>query len=121
MKKETCKNLSFAVWVIIILFLFALFSFGCQESQKQPESKVWGKGDPDPNHIKYFGNGNLSRLCYVQTQTINKQAKLITEFVALNAKQHQILGKSDIDLYSRVRKLEDPNGPKENKTPDKPH
>ena len=82
--------------------------------------EVWGNGDPDPNHIKYFGNGNLSRLCYMQTQTINRQGKLIRELVALNSKQHRRLGESDIELYNRVRKLEDPNGPKESKTPDKP-
>lgn len=72
-------------------------------------NEIWGNGDPDPNHVKYFGNSNLSRLCFVQTQLINNQAKLINELVALNAKQHQILGKSDIELFNRVRKLEDPN------------
>ena len=82
--------------------------------------KVWGNGDPDPNHIKHFGNDNLSRLCYVQTQAINKQARLIEEFIALNSKQHLKLGNSDIELYNRVRKLEDPNAVTERKTPNKP-
>ena len=85
------------------------------------EPKVWGQGDPDPNHIKYFGNGNLSRLCYVQTQAINRQGQLIRELAALNSKQHLRMGKSIIELFDRIRKLEGPNGPKENKTPDKPH
>ena len=98
-----------AVGSVIVIVLAALALSGCQESQKLPEQLVWGQGNPDPNHIEYFGNGNLSRLCYVQTQTINKQARLITELVALNSKQHKILGKSDIELFNRVRKLEDPN------------
>jgi hypothetical protein len=117
MKKEV-QNLiiSFIFGTVgfFIIIGFCLVFAGCQE---QNTAKVWGQGDPDPNHIKYFGNDNLSRLCFVQTQTINKQAKLISEFIALNAKQHKIMGEKDIDLYDRVRKLEDPNGPKENKTP----
>lgn len=72
-------------------------------------NEVWGNGNPDPNHIKFFGNDNLSRLCYVQTQRINQQAQIINQLVALNSKQHKILGESDIELFNRVRKLEDPN------------
>jgi hypothetical protein len=68
---------------------------------KEP-NKVWGNGNPTPEHIEFFGNENLSRLCFVQTQTINKQGQALAE------------------LTLRVRKLEDPNGIKERKTPDKP-
>lgn len=99
-------------WGLIILIPLVwtnLFIAGCQESQKIPEQSVWGNGNPDPNHIKFFGNDNLSRLCYVQTQRINQQAQIINQLVALNSKQHKILGESDIELFNRVRKLEDPN------------
>lgn len=67
---------------------------------KEP-NKVWGQGDPDPNHIKYFGNNNLSRLCFVQTLIINRQGQLLAE------------------LALRIRKLEDPNNartPNKNKS-----
>lgn len=53
--------------------------------------KLWGQGDPDPNYIKTFGNSNLSRLCFVQTNTINRQGQRIAE------------------LALRISKLEDPN------------
>ena len=107
------KQLMYLFFIIATVGMFLLvIAASCEESRKEPNvSELWGKGDPDPNHIKYFGNGNLSRLCFVQTQTINRQAKLIAELVNLNAKQHQILGKSDIELFNRVRKLEDPNAP----------
>ena len=68
---------------------------------KEPNN-VWGQGDPDPSYIENFGNGNLARLCFVQTQTINNQGQRIAE------------------LALRISQLEDPNGPEENKTPDKP-
>lgn len=68
---------------------------------KEP-NEIWGQGEPTAEHQKFFGNGNLSRLCFVQTQTINRQGQALAE------------------LALRVRNLEDPNEPKENKTPDKP-
>lgn len=74
--------------LMISVLLIAMLVVGCQE---QNTAKVWGQGDPDQNHIKYFGNDNLSRLCYVQTNTINRQGQLIAE------------------LALRIRKLEDPN------------
>lgn len=99
-------------WFGIILGLAAgiLLENSLEASRdKELASELWGNGNPDPNHIKYFGNDNLSRLCYVQTQRINQQAAIINQLVALNAKQHKILGESDIRLFDRVRKLEDPN------------
>ena len=98
------KDIVTTVWVIIIVLTFLFGLFGCQEAQKSP---VWGQGNPDSNYIENFGNGNLARLCFVQTQRINNQAKLIAELITLNAKQHKIMGEKDIDLYNRIRKLEE--------------
>ncbi len=74
--------LCFSVWGIATVMTL---------NQEPATPPVWGQGNPDPNHIKHFGNGNLSRLCYVQTRTINRQGQFMAE------------------LALRVSKLEDPN------------
>lgn len=61
--------------VIAIIFMI-LTLCGCEEAQQRP---VWGKGELPADHQKMFGDGNNSRLNYVQSQAINKHGALITE------------------------------------------
>lgn len=63
---------------------------GCNEAQIS--RKVWGQGDLPSDWQDFFGEGNIARLDFVQTQAINKQGQAIAV------------------LAERVRKLEaDPN------------
>ncbi len=87
MKKiELCIVVVFVITMVAILLLA-----GCQDEQKTPPTKVYGKGDPSAEWRSYFGNGNMARLNFVQTQTVNG------------------LGQAVAVLAERVRKLEDPN------------
>ena len=70
--------------IVSILFVVALIS-GCTEVQ------TWGNGDLPDEWCGYFGDNNMARLNYVQTNSINTQGQLIAE------------------LAESVRKLEDPN------------
>ena len=94
-----------AFMAIVILLAGA----GCQDEQKTPETKIWGNGEPPGQWKEYFGNDNTARLNFLQAQIIDRHSKQIAELIKSNSKQHEIMGKSDIDLYKRVRKLEDPN------------
>ncbi len=61
---------------------------GCNERQR----KVWGQGDLPAEWQGFFGDGNVSRLDFVQTNAVNRQGQALAE------------------LAERVRKLEaDPN------------
>lgn len=62
---------------------------GCNEAQIS--RKVWGQGDLPDDWQGFFGEDNVSRLDFVQTQTINRMGQAIAE------------------LAERVRTLEDPN------------
>ena len=73
---------------ILILMLLALSIAGCTESEKRP---VYGQGETTLEYQSYFGNGNLARLNFRQTNTINSQGQAIAE------------------LAERVRKLEESN------------
>jgi hypothetical protein len=87
-KKIKSQVLLWAGLMAMALFMVALMA-GCQSSQKQP---VWGKGDPPADWQANFGNGNLARIVFVQTQTINNQGAAIK------------------DLKARVEKLEEHTG-----------
>ena len=60
---------------------------------------VWGKGDPPANWQKYFGNDNMARLNYIQTQTANKQGQTIAELVERVRKLEEPIDFNDISLY----------------------
>ncbi|MEE9354785.1 MAG: hypothetical protein V3U75_04270 [Methylococcaceae bacterium] len=81
------------ITILILTVLVVVVAFAFFHPLIFPEEKVWGQGDPTAEHQEFFGNGNLSRLCFVQTQTINRQGQALTA------------------LALRVIKLEDPNGP----------
>ena len=59
--------------LIVIVAMLALC--GCQEQQQ------WGQGDPDEVWQGYFGNSNIARLDFVQTNRINSHGQLIAEMV----------------------------------------
>ncbi|KKL66275.1 hypothetical protein LCGC14_2146590 [marine sediment metagenome] len=57
----------------------------------EPNIPVWGQGNPPDNWQSFFGNENIARLNFVQTQMLNKQEKDM------------------VLLIERVRVLEDAN------------
>ncbi len=68
------------VLVVMILVALTLVFCGCQETQ-QSQQKVWGTGDPPVDWQETFGNENMARLNYVQTQRINTQGQAMAELV----------------------------------------
>lgn len=89
------KKVGLIVLIVITICAGACSVWGVAKimtsNQKQSPQKIWGNGDPPAEHQEFFGNDNLSRLCFVQTQTINRQGQALAE------------------LTLRVAKLEDPN------------
>lgn len=56
------------------MFVTLLF-VGCEE----PQQKVWGKGELNPEYQEFFGNSNGARLDYVQNQLLDKHSKAFKE------------------------------------------
>ena len=85
---------------IIWLFLIVLvLSPGCHESQQ-----TWGRGDPPAGWRGYFGNDNNARLNFVQTQTIDRQARAIAE---LAERVRRLEMENPAELARRVLELEE--------------
>ena len=58
---------------ILAVCLFMALTSGCiEEQQAKP---VWGKGDLPPAWLETFGNGNDSRMNFMQSQAITAIAK----------------------------------------------
>lgn len=76
--------IALVIWLILSI---TILIYGCQ-SQQMP---AWGEGDPPIEWQGHFGNDNISRLNFIQTDRLNKQGQAMAE------------------LSKRVRKLEDPN------------
>jgi outer membrane murein-binding lipoprotein Lpp len=92
------QNINAVIFIVYILVLLVVLIAGCQVAQRAPQTKVWGQGDLPADWQGFFGEDNVARLDYVQTQTINKMGQAIAE------------------LAVRVRKLEaDPNDAKPKK------
>ncbi len=99
--------------VVIILVALAFVTCGCEEVQ---QTKQYGRGDPPAGWQDMFGNDNLARLNFAQSQAVDRQATII---YGINAKDPngQIVRKRGLiervttleSLEERVRKLEDPN------------
>ena len=67
------SDITRAVIVILAVCLFiALTSGRIEDQQAKP---VWGKGDLPPAWLDTFGNGNDSRMNYMQSQAITAIAK----------------------------------------------
>lgn len=95
------------VWSFVVgasLGLLAGLLTGCQPEQQS--TQVWGRGELPAEYLGFFGNDNMARLNFVQTQRINQFNQQIIAFAKENAEQHKIMAQSDIDLYARVRVLE---------------
>ncbi len=95
--------------LLIVLILALLFLGGCNE-----ERKVWGQGDPTAEWRGYFGNGNLSRLNFVQTEMMNKQRALIFGLDAKDPDGKPVRKRGFIErittlegLAERVKKMEE--------------
>ncbi len=113
------------------LLMVVVILSGCQEQQV-----IWGQGDPPADWQDMFGNDNIARLDFVQTNTINKQqgilygtkdpnslgairaivalesriesiGQLLTEFRTINAQQHRKLGETDIRFHDRLKQSEE--------------
>ena len=90
--EEMISKACFVVAAVIIITGLILSIAGCQPQAEVIPDKVWGQGDLPDDWQEFFGNENMARLNFVQTQSINNQGKAIAE------------------LAERVRKLEaDPN------------
>lgn len=87
--KNNYRKIDIGLFLCFILSLLAVLLFGCNEAQQTPR---WGQGDLPTEWQGFFGEDNVARLDFVQTQTINRMGQAISE------------------LAERVRKLEaDPN------------
>ena len=60
-------------WMILVVVI-CLGCGGCQE-----EVKVWGNGDLPVEWSVTFGEENISRLAFVNTQRVNKLGTMIEE------------------------------------------
>lgn len=58
--------------LITVVILALVFMAGCQEEQGK-----WGKGDPPDGWQVSFGNDNIARLNFLQSQLIDSQQKLL--------------------------------------------
>ena len=58
--------------VMVILLVLSLLAVGCGE-----EKQKWGQGDPPIDYRVTFGNGNLARLVFLQTERINQQNEVL--------------------------------------------
>lgn len=65
--------------------------YGINYPNNEPNKPVWGQGEITAEWQSFFGNDNMSRLNFAQTQKFNQ------------------LGQTVAELAHRVRKLEDPN------------
>ena len=69
------KVANIIVWSMIVGACLGLLC-GCEEAQQQ-----WGQGDPPLGWQKDFGNSNIARLDFVQTQMLNKHANELVQLV----------------------------------------
>lgn len=82
-KSESTLRRIELILCIIVGILIVIAITGCQSQTK------WGEGDPSLEWQGFFGNTNIARLDFVQTNTINS------------------LGQSLAELTERVRIIEE--------------
>lgn len=97
-------------WILILL-VAGLVS-GCIESEQSPQ--VWGRGDPPVAWRNMFGDDNIARLNFVQTNNINRNQGMIfgIDIEGVDGKPVHKRGLIERvttleDLVERVRKLEE--------------
>ena len=88
------------LWMITIVLMFAMSS-GCNEAQQQ-----WGRGELPAQWQGFFGNSNNSRLDFVQSKVIDRQAAMIYG-IDVKDPNGQVVHKAG--LIERVRALEAEN------------
>ena len=88
--------------IAILLALALVVCGGCNEAQQVPQ-QVWGQGELPADYQTLFGNSNIARLVYVQTQRVNKQIQDVNE---LASRVRFLETENPTELAERVRKLE---------------
>ncbi len=106
MKFELC------ITMIILMCLALVACGGCEEAMQQAK---WGQGDPPVEWQNMFGNDNIARLNFVQTQAANQHQAIIYGFEAKDP-DGQVVRKRGliervITLEGQIEKLKvvDPN------------
>jgi hypothetical protein len=87
--------------LIMIVVLVVVFLMGCEEQQQ----RRWGQGETPPEFQAWFGDSNLARLNYVQTEKMNAQNNLIYG-VNETDKAGKVIGRKR-GLIERIMALED--------------
>ncbi len=72
MKWELC------ITMIILMCLALVACGGCEEAQQQ--TNIWGEGELPPHWRGFFGDGNLARLNFVQSQALDQHQAIIYGF-----------------------------------------
>ena len=99
------------LWILMIVWIIAIMlgAVGCEEAQQQ-----WGKGDPPESWQKMFGNDNIARLNFVQTQTMNQHQAIIYGLDVKDPNGQPVRKRGLVErittlesLSERVMKLED--------------
>ena len=102
--------------IVIILTILSLVMCGCEEAQQQ---RLWGQGDPPADYQRMFGNSNIARLNFVQTNTINEMRAALygVDNRGVDGKIEHTQGiiervralevENPAELAKRVRKLEE--------------
>ena len=103
-------------WIVVLGLLVLMLMSGCNEQ--------WGEGDTPANWQESFGNSNLARLNFLQSQVIKRQEAalygykdpngvvrvgLIEQLGVLekqNDAQHKKIGETQISFQERIKGLE---------------
>ena len=111
--KKPEPELFIIIAILLALALLVGVCGGCNEAQQAPQ-QVWGQGSPPAVWQSWFGNGNLARLNFVQTQRIDQYQGLIYGLDTKNPDGKAIHKRGLIErvtslesLIERVKKLED--------------
>lgn len=78
--------------IFLISMAVAVLLTGCKQK------RVWGQGDPPDNWQEFFGNNNVARLDYMQTQAINRQGQALAELVERVRKLEEPVDVNDLDV-----------------------
>lgn len=102
-------------WYLTATILLALVVGGCNEAQQVPQQR-WGQGELPEDWQNTFGNDNLARLNFAQTQRINQHQALIFGGSIKDPNGQTVRKRGFIErittleaLEDRVRKLEKAN------------
>ena len=105
--RDDLKN----ICILLAMILAAMITVSVLCGGCQRERKVWGQGEPPAEYTDFFGNDNMARLNFVQTERFNALNQNLVEFAKENAEQHKMLAEADVYFHERLKVLEavDPN------------